>query len=246
MKIIDFTRRNDPACSEAVELLDKQLKSNNHIDIFTFWSKNPNGIYNLYKDHIKKLLDNKTIVFGMFTITGYGEILEPGIDMDKFHRMDKIVNLIGSNKIKLRFDPIIPGYTTIKHLIYFKSIVDKYNIQNVIYNFINVRYKKIKEELKNVNITVDNRLKHKWVNILHKTFRNYNIHACAEARLTDPNPEACISKQWILSYIPNANPKHNKNNRLGCLCCNTDDWGLYSSWKNSYKCPHGCLYCYAK
>jgi len=132
ISIIDFTRRNDPACKEAVELLEKKMK--NVPDVFTFWSKNPNGIYNLYHKHIDLLQKHNCLVLGMFTITGYDNKIEPGIDKKLFHKLDNIINLLGDpDKIKLRFDEL--GCK--KVILYVKDLDNNKLDKKVIYFKVN-------------------------------------------------------------------------------------------------------------
>ena len=246
---IDFTRRNDPACRAGVRLYESKIVKHGYPDVFCFWSKDPFGIYNLYKDHIIDLQEHGTLVLAQFTINNYGPNIEPGVPKPK---LDKIVKLLGSKCIRLRFDPVINGYTKQHHFLTTCQLARNNGISRIITNFIELKYKNIGIKLKEhgINVIEYNDKESILRNMLSiANYDNIELAVCAETfqfahTIEGLHKAACSDIKWAQSINPKILDMDPHPSRKGCGCCYSKDWGQYSS-QGGYICPHGCLYCYA-
>lgn len=254
MDIIDFTRRNDPATPAALDLLEKQL-SRGLPDVLVFWSKNPNGIQKLYVKPITKMVKAGTLVLCQFTVNGYSKEMEPAVDRS-FHLFDKLASFLTPRAIRLRFDPIIVGYTTESHFDYCLSVAVKYGISRITTNFLVPSYKGVGRLLISrgfkIELSPSNDQKTAWLSYMQSKARKYGIEiaVCAETSHLTSVPgiksASCTDPDWILQWRPHLqNLIKVRGSRRGCGCCYTGDWGKYKS-QDGYTCPHQCLYCYAK
>ena len=251
---IDFTRRNDPAHKKGVKLLKENLNEYGYPKVLCFWTKAPDLIYKLYKNIIKDMQDNDTLVLMQTTINKYDEMENIS---DNVIRLDRIKKLLGDPEyIRVRFDPIIGGYTTPQHFLDILDIVVEHNIKRIITNFLVPSYKDINEVLEKEGFTdIYSPSQKKKIKILKwmrkKTPNDIDIAVCAETyklanKLDGILPPACSDPQWAINIKPELEGSFTKNpSRNGCGCCYSGDWGKYYN-SGGYKCPFNCLYCYAK
>ncbi len=246
---IDFTRRNDPACQQGLDRLQAQLKKYGYPGVLCFWSKNPQGIALLYNEIIKEMQANGTVVLAQFTINNYGLKLEPGISSGMLD-LSGIIELLGPDKIRLRFDPIIPGTTNISHFRATIEIAQNFGIKRIIANFIMPEYKGVGKLMASEGITIAHITDPQKQAILCRMLSmlkdiGIELAVCAEtAALANYGLKSasCADPQWARQFGVEV---VGRPSRKGCGCCYSDDWGQYRS-RGGWVCPHGCLYCYAK
>ena len=251
---VDFSRRNDPAHKAGVGLLKETINAKGAPGVLCFWTKNPKGIADLYGDVIRRLQELGTLVLAQVTVTGYGRILEPGVPNPE---LEGLVSLLGSEAIRLRFDPIIKGYTKPEHFHKCLGVAQNYGIQEIIVNFMVPSYKDVGCTIKRVlGINPINPTKEDMLSVLDKirsmTPEGIRLRACAETHFTlgKDKPEwlgnaSCADPIWAKTVKPSLANILGRGSRKGCGCCYSDDYGQYAS-NGGYKCPHGCIYCYAK
>jgi DNA repair photolyase len=250
--IIDYSRRTDPACIEGVNVLKNKIKKYGYPALVHFWTKAPAVLFDLYNDVIADLKKNNVVVCIQITLNNYGLPLEKVTE--DMQRLDKLVGLLGSKAVRLRFDPIIIGYTCMAHYKKIIETAEKYDIKRITVNFLEPKYKGVGELLKKQNIEVVAGGLEKKINILNKlrdvTAEKIELAVCAESatllKYVDGYEKAsCADLVWFKDLgLKNQNIKGHFSRR-GCGCYYTDDWGVYPT-KNGYVCPHKCLYCYAK
>lgn len=215
------------------------------VDCIVFWTKNP-------KDMILKLNKLKDYnYYFQFTINSYSKDIEENLPQKIFliDEFKKLSDLIGSDRIIWRYDPIIltPRYTVDYHIEYFQKIAYKlkgYTKKSVI-SFLD-HYKKIEKNLFKINsveISDINKKKiGKYFSEIGKSL-NIDIETCAENFSLDEygiNNSSCIDRKLIEKIIGyELKIKKDLNQRKECGCIESIDIGAYNS------CMNGCLYCYA-
>ncbi len=108
---VDFTRQSDPAHKTGVKYLEQKLARYGVPKVFCFWTKAPATIRDLYLDIVPQMIAEGCLVLAQVTLNCYGQDMEPGISKDKTD-FDGLIELLGgADHIRLRFDPVIPGYT---------------------------------------------------------------------------------------------------------------------------------------
>lgn len=249
---VDFTRRNDPAHPAGVEILEKKLLQG-FPHVFCFWTKAPVKVASLYAHHIKKMQEQGTLVLSQVTLNNYKE-MEPGVnDFDK--NLGPLIELLGGPQyIRLRFDPIIVGYTTPAHFSKTVEVALKHGIKRIIVNFLVPEYKGVGLLLAKKGFKIQKPSHEMKVEILSRLLsmsRGIEIAVCAESfALTNDLPQlkkaACSDAEWAEELRPDLKGIFTlRPSREGCGCCYSADWGIYRNW-GGYACPHQCLYCYAK
>ncbi|MGD9201165.1 MAG: DUF1848 family protein, partial [Chitinispirillia bacterium] len=136
--IIDYSRRTDPACKEGAVLFQKYLDTENPPKVIHFWTKAPSVLAKLYAPIIKKLKKTKTVVCAQVTLNYYSAPLETVTN--RMRRIEPLVDLLGSDSIRLRFDPIILGYTTLGHYKKVLESAKKNSISRITINFLVPNY----------------------------------------------------------------------------------------------------------
>ena len=142
MSWIDFTRRNDPAHPQGLKLLQNNIAQHGYPKVLCFWTKAPDTVARLYHDVIIDMQNHYTLVLAQVTINNYPE-MEPGV---KPEPLTSLVNIqgssiplhrpISSDAIRIRFDPIIVGYTTPKHFKQTLNVAVRHSIKRIITNFL--------------------------------------------------------------------------------------------------------------
>lgn len=216
------------------------------IDCIVFWTKNPEPM-------LSKLEELKAYhYYFQFTLTGYGQDIEPNIPDKKtsvIPTFQKLSFLIGKEKVIWRYDPILftDRYTPSYHLQAFEQIAAKlrgYTLKCVI-SFVDLYAKNQKamdalcsyslseKELKEfagqiASIAADNDMK---------------VATCAEAMDLSScgiKHNCCIDKSLIEQIIGcGIMASKDKNQRKECGCIESIEVGTYNT------CQSGCKYCYA-
>jgi len=194
--------------------------------------------------------DKGKIVLAQFTINNYGSILEPGIEPDMLD-LSGIVKILSPDKIRLRFDPIIPGFTTPAHFKATIQIAQDHGIGRIITNFLVPEYKGVGRLLQDKGIPVKKLTDWDIIKVLDRMFKMLNgtgidLAVCAETAAFAGGKikaAACSDPAWAKQF--GVKDLSIRPSRKGCGCCYSDDWGQYRS-NGGYACPHQCLYCYAK
>ena len=207
-----------------------------------FWTKNPEPII----PYLNLLNKNNIVYYFQYTFNDYPEF-EPNVP-DKFIRFAtyiKLGKLIGFDKIKIRFDPILVGMnpqlplnTVLKRYYDLSQMFQEYT-NEIIFSFIDY-YPKLPSSIR--TLTNDE------ISIATKYFiknigKLYTLKSCAEnIHNTSIIPNRCIDPEMFMSMGMKLNEIDNKDTtqRLLCKCYPSKDIGEY------HTCNHLCHYCYAK
>jgi hypothetical protein len=252
---VDYTRRNDPATQYWVEHLKKKIKARGYPYVLCGWTKAPAVVAELYGETIKDMQAHGTLVLCQVTYTGYTD-LEPAVTPERAE-LGPLVDLLGADHVRLRFDPIIVGYTRDEHFQRCLDAAVKFHINTIATKFIILRYKNVAEAMHEFGV---DRVatKAEMVDIL----RGYVARAgkvgvtmsgCAELKAADIIKDVpgllmhgCADMAWAEALRPDLKGLFKPHrSRTGCNCCYTEDWGLYKN-QGGPRCVHQCVYCYAK
>lgn len=215
------------------------------VDCIVFWTKNPSQILPLLKE-----IEEYKYYF-QFTLNPYDKSIESKVPVKKevITTFKKLSDLIGSDKVVWRYDPILltPTIGIDYHVRYFEKLaklLSGYTEQCVI-SFLDI-YKRIESRLRSQDISTPFE---KQVEILAEKLsqiaKNYylQIRTCSEAvdlSRFGIEHSSCIDKE-LIERITGCEliTKKDPNQRKECGCVQSVDIGEYNS------CPHNCSYCYA-
>lgn len=249
----DFTRRHDPANGVFVKILSQRLLKRGIPYILCFWSKAPARIATLYEEMIKKLQAKGALVLAQISLNGYDEVLEPGLTSAD-RQLGPLIRLLEPGAVRLRFDPIIPGFTTLTHYKLCLSRAREWGINHITLNFYERR---INNHLRMSQAGIDimeaglEGKKRFLESILGFTPPGIHLALCAEssplgAFFPGLQKASCADPLWAMDLRKELSAlsweKH--PSRKSCGCFYTEDWGAYPR-KLGVECAHGCLYCYA-
>lgn len=252
---VDFTRRNDPACPEALEFLKKTLQEKKP-GVFCFWTKAPNVVAKLYSDVVKQMRSEGVLVLCQTTLNrGYG-ILEPGV-CPEYQELGELIELLGGPQyVRARFDPIIFGYTTPSMFEEHCRFISSCGVGYTVVNFYVPHYKDTAERLMTRGVKLN--LNPTWeqqdrcLKTIAEIARSYHVRVavCAETASCAFRygllPARCSDPEWATSLRPELMGAFKKHpSRKGCGCVYSEDWGIYRN-QGGWQCPHRCLYCYAR
>ncbi|MBC8232250.1 DUF1848 family protein [bacterium] len=252
---MDFTRRNDPAHPAGLVQLQRQLADNSYPHILCFWTKAPAILSEMYFDTIVDMQKEDVLVLAQVTINNYFAPMEPNITPAMID-LTQLVRLIGSDSIRIRFDPIIVGYTTPAHFKQTVAIATKHNIKRIVTKFLIPEYKGVGKLLQQQGFNIEQPTLSHQTEILARllnvaTDAGVELAVCAETanliqELPKLKPAACADPDWATALRPDFHGLlQHRPSRPGCGCVYSGDWGEYRS-RGGYTCPHQCLYCYAK
>ncbi len=222
----------------------KYVLSPDVVDCVVFCSKN----YSPVLDRLHKIYD-KFNVFCFYTITAYGEDIEPKVpDIDEsIDTLIKLAELIGKNKISWRYDPVLltKKYTVSRHLETFDYMAEKLSpyVSFCIFSFVEM-YKKLEKNMPEI-IPFTSEDKYKILDGFGKISKKYNLklQTCADIENYGEygiSCSGCITTE-VLSRALGVKfrkiPHH--GNRKNCKCMPSRDIGAYNT------CLNGCKYCYA-
>jgi len=215
------------------------------VDCIVFWSKNPSRIIS----ELNNL--NKYFFYFQYTITGYGQSLEPNVPPinDSIETFIKLSKLLGKERVIWRYDPIIiTDYFDCKyHIKNFEKIAQKLSdyTNKCVISFVDL-YDKSKRNMNSVKFyDIDNmHIEELSYNFSHISQRhNLELTSCAEnidLSKYEIKHGKCIDDKLIeevTGYSINLKKDNTQRNECGCVA--SIDVGAYNT------CPHGCLYCYA-
>lgn len=254
---IDYTRRSDPACPAGVDRFEEQLFFHGYPKVLCFWTKAPATLAELYHKEIVDLQQHGTLVLAQVTVNGYGKDMEPGVT-PAMQDSGPLIALISSGAVRLRFDPIIAGYTTPQHFLDCLSLARDHNISRITVNFLVPEYKGVGKLLQSKGFNIKEPTP-EWRMQVLKSLHPYiastkvELAICAETagmleKLPWLKPAACADPEWAIALQPDLKgvfTHTGRGSRPGCGCVYSGDWGRYRN-QGGYACPHSCLYCYAK
>lgn len=230
------------------KLVTKLEINSNNVDCIVFWTKN--GVdFIKYLPTISQL--NYKFYF-QYTITSYTKEIESLKNTKKeiVNNFIEISNMIGKDKIILRYDPIIMSekYNLEYHIKSFKRLLlllHNYT-DKVVVSFLDI-YDKVAFKIKDLNIRKPNNEEIDYLLYeFSKICKSYNIilSTCAEEidlSKYQIEKNSCIDATLIEKIT---NKKLNKylkaNKRKQCLCLKHIDIGEYNT------CFANCRYCYAR
>lgn len=222
-----------------------------NVDCIVFWTKNSKPVHK-YLPEIDKMGYK---YYFQFTITPYHKDIEENImaKTDIIQVFKDLSNMIGKEKVILRYDPILLNdrYTLNFHYTAFDKLCNhlKDYTEKVVISFLD-DYKKISKNIINSGIReITNEEMNKIAENFSITAKKYGliIETCAEEIDLDKyniNHAKCIDGD-LIERIINKSLKRNKNgfakdgNRDFCGCMKCIDIGEYNT------CFHRCIYCYA-
>lgn len=215
------------------------------VDCIVFWTKNPEKML------AKLNLIDKYKYYFQYTITGYGQKLEPHLPLleENIKIFKKLSTIIGPQRIMWRYDPILLSseLDIFYHINMFNFIATKLAgfTHKCVISFIDL-YIKI---LKNIQIfeikKISNNDMIEIATHINKIAHKYNLKVVSCAEKINLNKYGiehgkCIDDKLIeeiTQYPLNINKDENQRKECGCIA--SIDIGAYNT------CPNGCLYCYA-
>jgi len=184
-----------------------------------------------------------------YTITAYGEDIEPGVPsiMKSGETLFKLSDIVGPEKIFWRYDPVLltEKYTLDYHKDIFGFLCEILNdrINRCIYSYINL-YEKTRRHMPELEDWTDEK-KIEVAKVLGKTAKEHGvkIQTCnCNLDLTEygVGKSGCVTKE-LFNTILGLNLKDKKpNGTLGCAhCYPIVNIGEYNT------CLNKCKYCYA-
>ncbi len=215
------------------------------VDCIVFWTKTPARFMKRLS-----LLEGYFYYF-QYTITGYGQKLEPnvpslGSSIAHFRKLSKILN---SNRVIWRYDPIImtDNHNVKYHIDKFRLIAQQLSgfTEKCVISFVDYYQKTIK------NMTHINYSEITYAQIIDLTGQlkcigdefGITLASCAEEVDLESlgiKHGSCIDDK-LIEEISGYTLKldKDKSQRAECGCFASIDIGAYNT------CQHGCLYCYA-
>lgn len=216
----------------------------NNVDCVVFCSKNYKPILPSIGDIAKKFN-----IYCHYTITAYGEDIEPGVpSIDKsVETLIKLSEIVGKEKVAWRYDPVLltQKYTIRLHLEKFEYMAKQLApyIDRCIFSFVEM-YKKLEvnmPELIPLSIEDMDELGRG----LGAIAARYGIHIQTCGTNGDYTSygiqtSGCMTLDILgkANGVEFRNLKH-KGMRAGCHCIESRDIGAYDT------CMNGCKYCYA-
>ncbi len=215
------------------------------VDGIVFWSKNPGKMINKL-DRLKQY-----IYYFQFTITGYGQRLEPNVpsSQEAINTFIVLSNLIGKERLIWRYDPIIltDKLDSNFHACNFENIAKQLQgkTSRCVISFVDM-YKKTMRNMSAIklsDITTDKMIKLSVM--LNKICSKYDIELASCAEVVDLaacgiKHGKCIDDKLIEEISGfTLNIAKDPTQRPECGCMASVDIGAYNT------CAHECLYCYA-
>lgn len=252
---VDYTRRNDPGCIKALEHLNRCLQEKK-LQVFCFWTKAPDVVAKLYSGVIRKLQSEGVLVLCQTTLNRGYTVLEPGI-RPEYQELGNLIELLGGPQyVRARFDPVIFGYTTLSMFEEHCKHITSYGVNYTVVNFYVPHYKDTAKCLVESGIDFDPnpawKVKDGFLRAVSEIAQTYHVKVavCAEtaswAFKYGLLPARCSDPEWAISLRPELVGTFKKHpSRKGCGCVYSEDWGIYRN-QGGWRCPHQCLYCYAK
>ena len=235
-----------------VSLLPKEagMKLEEGVDAFVFWTRDPRNIL----ANADELTRRGFPFYVMTTLTGYPVALEPDMPptLEIASAMRELAQKIGPERVIWRYDPILLSNITdeVFHRDNFSALAWELAgaARRVIisvyseYRKAAQRFEKLESSgiLRLTDISAVNDLLAVLPEIAGAA--GMEIQSCAAKENYSPlgiRPGACIDAELIKKISGLELNRKDKNQRPGCLCCQSVDIGRYGN------CGAGCVYCYA-
>ena len=217
------------------------------VDGIVFWTKNPIPMLEGLD-----VIENYMYYF-QFSITPYGKDIEPNLPSKTeiiLPAFKKLSNLIGSDRIVWRYDPILINekYTMSYHIRAFDKIAGELQryTKKVTISFVDTDYQGVKS---NINELALHYFSHEaqieLASQLAEIARSHDlaIDTCAEKidlQKYGISHARCIDDRLLSELLGESlSVDKDKNQRLECGCISSIDIGMYNT------CLNGCRYCYA-
>lgn len=252
--VISASRRVDLAAyfpEKFIHTLTTKLPPE-RVHTIVIWTKDPVRV--LKNKELISVLKNYKQLFFHVTVTGMGgTVLEPGIP-PKEKALDTLPELVRFTKsperVRVRFDPVVhlkmkTGniYSNIDEFASVAYATMNAGIKHMVLSWMQI-YPKVKKRLLSYGIKpmeLSSAKIQSEADYLTKKADDYGItlHFCS----TEPlEPSRCIDGYLLRNLHPDkekADTEKAAGQRALCGCTKSWDIGWY------YKCPGGCLYCYA-
>jgi hypothetical protein len=212
------------------------------VDCFVFWSKNPGPLM----EHLRELEVWGTPFYFTFTLTPYGNELEPGLPpkeklLDTFQRLSEAV---GPHRVDWRYDPVVldPAHPVSYHLDRFSEYSEKLHSYTTrcIFSFLDP-YAHLHGRFLPPNPEQMRQIAAGFSHIA-ASFRLPLLTCCEKVDLSPWGIRhgACIDPQKIQELLGRpVRTKKDAGQRESCGCAQSVDIGTYDT------CTAGCAYCYA-
>lgn len=215
-----------------------QLFPTNDIEGIIFCSKN----YQSFLPYIEKINSRYHCRYH-YTITPYGADIEPGIPnySDSQSYLEQLSNMVGSDKIIWRYDPILlhGDYTKENHYKWFDNACERYSnlFKMCTFNFVNI-YEKVKRNFPGlVNISESD--KDEIATMLGKIALKHGVYlqtCILKKDYLGVHNEGCITPKTV-----GLNIRPTKASLQNDCMCSVHTYGI----GNYNTCKGGCKYCYA-
>ncbi len=216
------------------------------VDGIVFWTKNPLPML----DKLDRLREYAYYI--QFTITPYGQDIEPGVPskgrviVPAFQRLSEA---LGPHRVIWRYDPILlnPHYTPEYHLHYFEELAKRLApyTETCVISFLDP-YRKIQRSMEALHIqSPPPEAQDALARAFSQIARSYGfqLETCAEGidlekygirhgRCVDDRLFSRLLGRPLLA-------EKDRNQRQECGCVESIDIGVYNT------CRNGCRYCYA-
>lgn len=229
-----------------------------NIHTIVLWSKNYKP---LIKNHhnLLKLLKKYSQVYIHFTVTGFGGTkIEPSIPnpFSAFNQLEELAKIFGSERISLRFDPIMfykedgKIKSNYDFFLYILEYAEKYSIKKIIFSFVQY-YPTVIKRFKKAGIEYIDISEHRKLELAANLAEqvkttSLKLYSCSQDFLTEIDgieKSRCIDAEYLSKIHPlgwKIKHKKDRGQRKECGCSLSKDIGSYSM-----NCPQPCLYCYA-
>lgn len=211
------------------------------VDGIVFWTKNPVPML----DSLQLLKDYP--FYFQFTLTTYGQDLEPGVPSKNstiVPAFQELSRRIGPERVIWRYDPILltPKYTTDYHVRYFEELARRlsgYTTKCVI-SFVDL-YRHLGQQFQSLGTAEIIELAGRLSEIAQKY--GLMLETCAESLDLSQfgiRHGHCVDAELLEQIIGQSlSLSKDKNQRAACGCMASIDIGMYDT------CANGCKYCYA-
>jgi hypothetical protein len=218
-----------------------------------FWTKNAGP----FLSRVEELVGRGYATGFLYTLTGYGSLLEPGIPAPRkgVKSFLALSDLLGPERVRWRYDPIVYGRGFEKdfHLRRFADLAARLEGRTHVchISFVQFYKKTIRrftelEQSRGVALTdPEDEVKIELARELKAlgASRGIRVVSCCYPLLAGAGVEAgrCVDPDWIASMRPDRKDLalKSKPTRESCGCVESRDIGAYDS------CLGGCVYCYA-
>lgn len=211
------------------------------VDGIVFWTKNPSPMM----DDLHLLKDYP--FYFQFTLTAYGQDLEPGVPSKNdviVPAFQELSRRIGPERIIWRYDPILltQKYTAEYHVHYFEALSKRLSgfTNKCVISFVDL-YRHLGRQFQPLDTAEIFELTGRLSDIAQKY--HLTLETCAESLDLSQfgiHHGHCIDGELFEKLIGQSlSLSKDKNQRDACGCMASIDIGMYDS------CANGCKYCYA-